>query len=278
VNPIVFPRRCAFTRSELVVVVLIVATVIGLLIPAAVQRPCGNAARSQSANNLKQMSLAVANLAGQFNGRVPAGYGPFPDQAGPARGFFYHILPFIEQDSVFRYPPLSSPIKTYAAPNDPTNPGNTAANSYALNARAFGGFCPNGPVVTYPHSFNLKGTSNTVLAIERYARLNGSWPGAPADNADGSCVLYGPHTDIGGAVKDPTFGLPDTNPSCSLTGNGYSPTGLQIALADGSARTVAPMVTLSPNPPIGTTVWGWAISVTGPDDGLFGKAKEPADW
>jgi hypothetical protein len=120
-------------------------------------------------------------------------------------------------------------------------------------------------------TFNLKGTSNTVSVFERYASLNGNWGGAPADNADGSCVLYGPHTDTGGAVKDPTFGLPPDDPNCTLTANSYTGSGLQVALCDGSARTVTPGVL---QPYAGTTIWGWALSINGP----VGKAPPPANW
>jgi hypothetical protein len=144
-----------------------------------------------------------------------------------------------------------------------------------VNARVFGGCTGIGPVATYPGTFNLKGTANVVTIFERYARLNGSWRGAPADNADGSGVLYGPHTDVGGAVKDPTFGLPDTDPNCAATANGYSGGVVQVALADGGARSMMPSATRTYAV---TTVWGWAISRTGPDKGGFGKAPPPPEW
>jgi len=277
-NRIFFPRRSAFTRSELVVVILVVAILTSILLPACNQVRGPAAGRTQSTNNLKQMALGIANHAAVHHGKIPPGYGPFPDPAGPERGFFFHLLPAIEQDKVYKSLLFNAPIPTYATPMDPTNPGNTSANSYCVNGRAIGGYCPKGPVAVYPGTFNVKGTSNTVIIFERYARLNGSWQGTPADNADGSCILYGPHTDVGGAVKDPSFGLPDTDPRCTLTANGYSPSSFQVALADGSVRTIVPHITASPKPPIGTTIWGWAISVTGPAAGQFGLAEVPADW
>jgi hypothetical protein len=220
------------------------------------------------------MSLSIANISGNFFGKVPAGYGPFPNPTGRPCGFFFHILPFIEQDDVYKNLAFNTPIKTYHAPTDVTNPGKTPANSYAVNGRAIGGYCPNGPVATFPGFFSLKGTSNTVTIVERYARLNGHWWGCEADNADGSCILYGPHTDFRGAVKDPSFGLPPSDPNCSQTANGYSGTGMQVALADGSYRIVAPIVTSCPNPAMGTSIWGWAVSIGGP----AGAAPPPAEW
>jgi hypothetical protein len=241
------------------------------------------ARRSCSANNLKGMSLSVANISGNFSGKVPAGFGPFPNSTDPARGFFFHILPFIEHDNVYKAQAFNTPIKTYHNPNDPSCPsdshGPTSPScSYGVNGRAFGGFCPNGPVAFYPRTFQPKGTSYTVMVFERYASLNGKWAGAPADNADGSCILYGPHTDLCGAVKDPSFNLPVRDPNCTLTANGYAGPGLQVALTDGSVRTVLPSVTAWPSPSVGTSIWGWAISPTGPAEGQFGKAPPPAEW
>src|SRR4051812_35556558 len=99
-------RRPAFTLIELLVVIAIIAILIGLLLPA-VQKIREAANRMKCTNNIKQMSLGTINAADTNQGNLPPSVGLWPGPGTPSAGqsdggLHLHILPYIEQDNLYK--------------------------------------------------------------------------------------------------------------------------------------------------------------------------------
>ena len=93
------PRRSGFTLIELLVVMAIIAVLVALLLPA-VQSAREAARRSQCANNLNQIGLAVHNFEGTF-GRLPPGAVWNPNGTNNKGSVYVYLLPELEQKAAF---------------------------------------------------------------------------------------------------------------------------------------------------------------------------------
>jgi prepilin-type N-terminal cleavage/methylation domain-containing protein len=315
--------RRGFTLIELLVVIAIIAVLIGLLLPA-VQKVREAAARIKCDNNLKQLGLAAQNYHDAHQ-HFPPGIGYYPFTANSTFGtYFFHLLPYIEQEPLFRsshdtaqflspvgpttlyYPGNNNvygrPVAMLLCPSDPSvGPGGTVliggetfgASSYAPNGLISG----NGPPTPGPqgrtHMLAITdGTSNTILHAEKYARCSNTTM-VPMFRDGGTAWAYcttlafpwqPPPMDVPPRGFGPGFaiaafanlGAPNAigpgsrfvvqprQGSCDPTRTSTAhPSGIQVGLADGSVRTLAPGTS-------GTTWWA-AVTPSGDD-------KLGSDW
>jgi prepilin-type N-terminal cleavage/methylation domain-containing protein len=273
--------RPAFTLIELLVVIAIIAVLIGLLLPA-VQKVRQAAARMQSSNNLKQMGLAVHNISSPTNANLPPAMGSY---AGSLKAsLFYHILPYIEQDNIYKTyqaapdqgVPDATPIKTFIASADPSNPGTDTHTSYSSNAAVLGNL--DGGSVTLTFLTQGKGTSQTILFMERFASTgpsaaqNHRWPHV---NVNGNNLYLADQT---AAVNfpNPIFGATPATVGVDATAHSFGPV-LQVGMADGSVRSVSQSVTgtggVAGFPAV--SIWSWACA--GPLNPIAGSPA-PNGW
>jgi prepilin-type N-terminal cleavage/methylation domain-containing protein len=93
-------KPSAFTLVELLVVIAIIGVLVGLLLPA-VQAAREAARRTQCANNLKQIGLAVQNHH-DARQRVPVSARPVGLTDAPRISAIVHLLPYMEEQNTHR--------------------------------------------------------------------------------------------------------------------------------------------------------------------------------
>jgi len=239
-------NRGGFTLIELLVVIAIIAILIGLLLPA-VQKVREAAARMSCSNNLKQIVLGAHNYQSSY-GYLPPGFlGPYPASASgsaptgneQALGTLPFLLPYVEQDNVWRYMTsgsvpqslvnvdVASPawwnyneswaaaqtqIKTFICPSDYLSA--QATEAAALLWPASNGACCYGQAFNNPASVTALGKTN-YLACAGYQNIaSDPYPGYFTNRSKKTIESA---TD--GSSNTIMFGEVGANPAQAWSGN-----------------------------------------------------------
>jgi prepilin-type N-terminal cleavage/methylation domain-containing protein len=263
-------QRTAYTLIELLVVIAIIAILLGLLLPA-VQKAREAANCLDCKNRLKQIVLAALNYEsdhGSFppglnvspNSRDPNPKYNLPSQfAGPYVGCLAYLLPYVEQDNVYKAILKDAP--TIFAPNTTEGAWMYSRPPYDFQDRNVpllqwngtgGGYttAANTPIKTFLCPSDSMDSSRPQIGIIDGSCFNGSPPlpyflfydfvhDVPGYGRELGCTNY---VGVGGAYGrvEPGDPNPAHNPWRPYTGIFYANSRTKVtAITDGTSNTLA---------------------------------------
>jgi prepilin-type N-terminal cleavage/methylation domain-containing protein len=284
--------RSGFTLIELLVVIAIIVLLMALLLPA-IQKVREAANKMLCASNLRQIAIAAHNYHNDYS-RLPLGqYGP-PRPPGMLAGYgsasnvgqFYELLPYMEQDNLFKQF-LMSNITKYPCPAAPPYPGgpwyNYTPNLLVAQAKLKMWICPsdtayerptNGVfIMMYIDGCTLWGLYypnpiGNTLGRTSYFGTMGAWD--EAGSVGSGCVDLAMFAGIFSAVNGTMpAGQPHRPPSFLTLG--------QLAALDGTSNTLMYGESLGRR---GTGASDWGLCwIGGSQSTLWGlRDVTNADW
>ncbi|OWK45164.1 DUF1559 domain-containing protein [Fimbriiglobus ruber] len=263
--------RAGYSLVEILVSIGIIATLLGLLLPA-VQKSRGGAARLQCLNNLHQLGLAAEHAHSTYQ-QYPPIFHVWPGgTGGRLGGVFWHLLPFVEQQALYQGPiagdEAAPAMRLYQCPSDPTSSSGTPTTSYLVNEFVFHG--RKSPLF-------VDGASQTVLFTETYANCDGANPVYWSNTSSVTLFAYGPAATATFRAAPSTSAATAGNPrgcSVELGDNAQAAHAgvIHVALADGSVRPVSKAGADQPAAvPGGRTSTNWAAAFTPGGGETFGS-------
>jgi prepilin-type N-terminal cleavage/methylation domain-containing protein/prepilin-type processing-associated H-X9-DG protein len=256
------PSRRGFTLFELLVALALLVVLFGLALPGA-QRAGEFANRLKCQNNLKQLDLATIICSDTNASTLPPSVGAYPN-ADSDGTLFFHILPYLEQDNVYKNAEdgkgnhsawnnntYSMKIPTYFCPSDGSGgeqhlyDGWLATTSYGANFLVFG---LGG--TKYPAGIS-DGTSNTIFFAERYQVCNQT-PCAWAYGAETEWAPIFAYSSVAKFQEQPRQA--QCNPALPQAVHSG---GINVGMGDGSVRFVHNEVSLQ--------TWYCALTPAGND-------------
>jgi prepilin-type N-terminal cleavage/methylation domain-containing protein len=185
-------RHTGFTLVELLVVIAIIGILVALLLPA-VQAAREAARRTQCANNVKQIGLALQNYHGTYHVLPPGGV------CANETGWQVFILPFIERQDLFNEFNFNAGAFT-------SGTGQVGRNAVAFN-RVAAYLCPSSPA----NKMQMGGNNN----VNSPELINGQPPytthyygvmGPKGTNPNGAQYGFANGATYGGYALDGVFG------------------------------------------------------------------------